>query len=287
MVDKNGSRFRLSAKPVIIFAHLLVIVVTTLILVWLLNFREGIAFRSRTKEKIFNLHPLLMTIGFVLVAGEAIMTSKTVPSERARKTFHLILHCVALVAGTTGIYAAFKFHNELSLPNTLHSWIGMSTICLFGLQFLLGVYSFMFPGANSGASSRTTKWHRFVSIFIFLMAIISAETGLVEKFNILGLPHDQEDSLMNITVLLILLSGVAVFLRTRLSKVQVISVIVIFLLATTSVEFKRFTPQDLLRRQEAVIMNFTGKMIQLFGVAVCLAVILPRPHQQSIITKQL
>lgn len=55
MVDKNGSRFRLSAKPVIIFAHLLVIVVTTLILVWLLNFREGIAFRSRTKEKIFNV----------------------------------------------------------------------------------------------------------------------------------------------------------------------------------------------------------------------------------------
>ncbi|KAL1807631.1 hypothetical protein ACET3Z_024621 [Daucus carota] len=258
MVNKNGSRCRLSAKPVIIFAHLLVIVVTTLILVWLLNFREGIAFRSRTKEKIFNLHPLLMTIGFVLVAGEAIMTSKTVPSERARKTFHLILHCVALVAGTTGIYAAFKFHNELSLPNTLHSWIGMSTICLFGLQ----------------AYTRSCS-------------PVQLQEAVPERRSGTGLPHDQEDSLMNITVLLILLSGVAVFLRTRLSKVQVISVIVIFLLATMSAEFIKVTPQDLLRRQEAVIMNFTGKMIQLFGIAVCLAVILPRPYQQSIITEQL
>lgn len=67
----------------------------------------------------------------------AIMTYKTVPAEReTQEIFHLILHCVALVAGSIGIYAVFKSHNELSIPemNTLHSWIGMSTFCLFGLK---------------------------------------------------------------------------------------------------------------------------------------------------------
>ncbi|KAK1390134.1 hypothetical protein POM88_018312 [Heracleum sosnowskyi] len=287
MAAENGSRFRLSAKPVIIFAHLLAFAVTTFILVWLLNFREGIAFESRIKEKIFNLHPLLMAIGFILVAGEAIMTYKTVPAEReTQEIFHLILHFVALVAGIFGIYAVFKFHNELSLPNmnTSHSWIGMSTFCLFGLQFLLGFFSFMFPGANLGTRSRM---HMFMGIIIFLMAVVSAETGLAERFTFLGLPHNQDAPVMNFTVLLIILSGVAVSLRTRSRMEQVFVGIVIFFLATISakIEVVVVTPLILRRREEAVIMNSTGILILLFGVAVCVAAILPRHNQQSTITK--
>lgn len=67
------------------------------------------------------------------------MAYKTVPAKReGQKLFHLILHFIALLAGVLGIYAVFKFHNELFIPNmyTLHSWLGMSTICLFGLQVI-------------------------------------------------------------------------------------------------------------------------------------------------------
>ncbi|WOH07581.1 hypothetical protein DCAR_0727013 [Daucus carota subsp. sativus] len=277
MAAKTGSRIRMSATPLIIFAHLLVIAVTILILVWLLSFREGIAFESRSKEKIFNLHPLLMAIGFVLVAGEALMTYKTVPEGRGRERFYLILHCVALVAGTIGIYAAFKFHNELSMPNmnTFHSWIGMSTFCLFGSQFLLGVYSFMFPSADARARSRTTKRHMFFSVVVFLMAIISAETGLVERFTFLGLPHRQKDLIMSFTGHLILLSGAAVIVRTRSRMVQALVCTVIFLSAILSAEFETVTHLTLRRRQEAAIINNTGILILLYGVAVCLALILP------------
>lgn len=120
-------------------------------------------------------------------------------------------------------------------------------------------------------------WHMFIGIVVFLMAITSAETGLVERFTILGLPHDQQTFIMNFTGLLILLSGVGVALRTRSRMVQVFIGIVISLLAMTSAEVK-FTPLYLHRRQEAVITNFTGMLILLSGVAVCLVVILRRPY---------
>ncbi|KAL8105791.1 putative ascorbate-specific transmembrane electron transporter 1 [Apium graveolens] len=213
MAAKSSSSFRLSATPVTIFAHLLAIAVTTLVLVWLLHFRTGLAFESRIKEKIFNLHPLLMAIGFVLVAGEAIMSFKTVAAEReTQKIVHLILHTIALTCGIIGIYAVFKFHNEISIPHmyTLHSWIGMSTFCLFGLQFLFAFFSFVFPGADSGTRSRMAPYHVFFGIVIFLMAIISAETGLTERFIFIGLRRGQEALIMNFTGLLILLFGIAV-----------------------------------------------------------------------------
>ena len=136
----------------------------------------------------------------------------------------------------------------------------------------------MFAGANSEARSRMTKWHIFVSIVIFLMAVISAETGLVERIIILSLPYDQEDLIMNFTGLLILLSGVAAILRTRSRRVQVLIGLVIFGLAIMSAEIETVTLLTPRRRQNAVIMNYTRILFPVCRVAVYLALFLPRPH---------
>lgn len=51
---------------------------------------------------------------------------------------HLLLHLIALVAGIIGIIAVFKSKKEAGLADmyTLHSWLGMSAISLFGLQVI-------------------------------------------------------------------------------------------------------------------------------------------------------
>jgi len=70
----------------------------------------------------------------------AMMIYKSVPKKRRSvKVVHLLLHLVALVAGVLGITAVFKSKKEAHLPDmyTLHSWLGISTICLFGLQVYL------------------------------------------------------------------------------------------------------------------------------------------------------
>nr|XP_016472189.1 PREDICTED: probable ascorbate-specific transmembrane electron transporter 1 isoform X2 [Nicotiana tabacum] len=133
--------YRVSPVPMTLFAHLLFIAITTLMLVWLLHFREGLDFTSTNKPKIFNIHPLLMVIGFLLLAGEAIMAYTTVPtSSKKHKLYHMILHFIALVAAVIGLYAVFKYHNESGIPHmyTFHSWIGLSTIILFALQVKSG-----------------------------------------------------------------------------------------------------------------------------------------------------
>ncbi|XP_071686417.1 probable ascorbate-specific transmembrane electron transporter 1 [Rutidosis leptorrhynchoides] len=219
---KSGSSFSVSAVPVTVFAHLLVISIAALTLVWLLKFRGGFAFNSEFhKAKIFNLHPLLMTLGFLLFSGEAIIVYKTIPAARKwQKLVHLILHFIALAAGIVGVYAVFKFHNESNIPNmyTLHSWIGLSTICLFAFQWLLGFFSFWYPRAEPMRRARMLPWHAFFGMLIFLMTIVTVETGLTQKFIFQRLLRSQEALIINFTGLLILLFGMSVGLIVILPR---------------------------------------------------------------------
>ncbi|KAH7516229.1 hypothetical protein FEM48_Zijuj10G0113100 [Ziziphus jujuba var. spinosa] len=220
MAPKSRS-YQISATPVTVLAHLLVIAITTLVLVWLLHFREGFAFKSINKEKIFNLHPFFMIIGFILVGGEAIMAYKSVPGRRkAQKLEHIIFHLIALLAGILGIYAVFKYKHEVGLSDmvTLHSWLGIITISLYGLQYLLGFFTYFFPGAEMSTRGNFLPWHVFVGILIFVLAICTAETGLLRRFLFLGLGKNQEGLIVNFTGLLLVLFAVSVTLTILLPR---------------------------------------------------------------------
>ncbi|KAL1338827.1 hypothetical protein HN51_033408 [Arachis hypogaea] len=204
-----------------ILVHLLFIAITTLVLVWLLHFREGVAFNSSNKAKIFNLHPLLMTIGFVLVSGEAIMIYKSAPGkQRSLKVVHLLLHLVALATGILGIVTVFKFKKEEGLPNmyTLHSWLGISAICSFGLQYILGFFAYFFPGAEMYTRASLLPWHRFIGMVIFLLSVGTALLGLTQYFQFLGLFRSQEALIVNFTGLLLFLFSVFVALSRILPR---------------------------------------------------------------------
>lgn len=73
----------------------------------------------------------------------AIMAYKAVPArKRTQKGVHLVLHLMSLAAGIVGIIVIFKVHREAGTANmqTLHSWLGISTISLHGLQVLHTFY---------------------------------------------------------------------------------------------------------------------------------------------------
>ncbi|KAF3432070.1 hypothetical protein FNV43_RR26809 [Rhamnella rubrinervis] len=222
MAPKNRS-YQVSATPFTIFAHLIVIAVTTLVLVWLLHIRYGLAFKSTNKQKIFNLHPLLMIIGFLLLGGEAIMAYKSVPGPRkSQKLVHLILHLLALLSGILGIYAVFRYKHESSQPDmvTLHSWLGIITISLFGLQYLLGFFTYFFPGAEMSTRGNLLPWHVFGGMAIFVLGIITAETGLLQTFIRSGLDFgtNQQGLIVNFTGLLLVLFAVSVGLAVLLPR---------------------------------------------------------------------
>ncbi|KAK1425480.1 hypothetical protein QVD17_20832 [Tagetes erecta] len=209
----NRSSYQMSPFPVTIISQLLVVSIAALVVYWLIKLREGVAFTSHVKIQIFNLHPLLTILGFIIFSGEAIITYKGIPATRPTlKVTHLILHLIALFAGILGIFAVFKFHNELKVAHayTLHSWIGLATISLFCLQWLLGFVTFLFPGAKSATRARFAPWHIFSGVVIFFMAIAAAETGLMEVFMFHKLERGQEALVVNFIGLLILTFGVCV-----------------------------------------------------------------------------
>ncbi|KAL2920652.1 Transmembrane ascorbate ferrireductase 1 [Bienertia sinuspersici] len=131
----------LRATPVTFVVHVLAVVCAVMVLVWCSSFRGGLAWEAPNKSLIFNIHPVLMLIGLIIIGGEGIISYKALPLKKeVKKVIHLVFHAVALILGIVGIWAAFKFHNESSIPNlySLHSWLGIGIIVLYGAQPAIG-----------------------------------------------------------------------------------------------------------------------------------------------------
>ncbi|EYU25091.1 hypothetical protein ABFS82_06G034200 [Erythranthe guttata] len=207
------------ALPISFVAHFLAIVGVILVLIWTINFRGGLAWESTNKNLIFNLHPVLMLIGLIIIGGEAIISYKSLPLKKPqKKLIHLILHAIALVLGIIGIYTAFKFHNESNIANlySLHSWLGIGVIVLYGIQWLYGFVVFFYPGGSPAIRSESVPWHVLFGIFVYVLAVGTAATGYLEKLTFLETngvaKYGTEAFLVNFTALVTILYGTFVIL---------------------------------------------------------------------------
>ncbi|EOY23178.1 hypothetical protein QUC31_008141 [Theobroma cacao] len=197
-----------------IVPHALAVAAAVMVLVWCIYFRGGLAWASSNKNLIFNLHPVLMLIGFIILGGEAIMSYKSLPlSKDVKKLIHLVLHGIALILGIIGIYTAFKYHNESSIVNlySLHSWLGMGIIVLYGIQWIYGFLVFFYPGGSAGLRSESLPWHVLLGLFVYILAIGNASIGFLEKLTFLensGLAkYGAEAYLVNFTAVVTILYG--------------------------------------------------------------------------------
>ncbi|EOY23177.1 Cytochrome b561/ferric reductase transmembrane protein family isoform 1 [Theobroma cacao] len=204
----------ITALYLTIVPHALAVAAAVMVLVWCIHFRGGLAWASSNKNLIFNLHPVLMLIGFIILGGEAIMSYKSLPlSKDVKKLIHLVLHGIALILGIIGIYTAFKYHNESSIVNlySLHSWLGMGIIVLYGIQWIYGFLVFFYPGGSAGLRSESLPWHVLLGLFVYILAIGNASIGFLEKLTFLensGLAkYGAEAYLVNFTAVVTILYG--------------------------------------------------------------------------------
>ncbi|KAL6011023.1 hypothetical protein ACLOJK_001467 [Asimina triloba] len=82
-----------------------------------------------------------------------------------------------------GVWAAVKFHNDKGIDNfySLHSWLGLACLALFGIQWGLGFATFWYPGGSRNSRATLLPWHVFLGIYIYALAIATAATGILEK----------------------------------------------------------------------------------------------------------
>ncbi|KAJ7974204.1 transmembrane ascorbate ferrireductase 1 [Quillaja saponaria] len=212
----------LPAIPFTFVAHVLGIAGIVLVLVWNLDFRGGLAWESSNKSLIFNIHPVLMLIGLIIIGGEAIISYKSLPLKKeVKKLIHLVLHAIALILGIIGIYTAFKYHNESGIANlySLHSWLGIGVISLYGIQWIYGFLIFFYPGGSSSLRSESLPWHVLFGLFVYVLAVGTAALGFLEKLTFLensGLDkYGSEAFLVNFTAVVTILFGAFVVLSVN------------------------------------------------------------------------
>lgn len=208
---------RVPAIPFTFVAHTLGIAALVLVLVWNIHFRGGFAWEATNKNLIFNLHPLLMLLGLIILGGEAIISYKSLPlKKQVKKLIHLVLHALALGLGIIGIYAAFKNHNESGIANlySLHSWIGIGVIVLYGIQWIYGFLIFFYPGGSPTLRSECMPWHVVFGLLVYVLAVANASLGFLEKLTFLEssgvAKFGSEAFLVNFTALVTILFGVFV-----------------------------------------------------------------------------
>jgi len=167
------------------------------VVVWVKDYLGGVSTKAvpdgkggTDTSKIFNWHPVLMTLAFGVFMAEALMAydAPILPScsREVRKKIHYSLHMCAVVLAALGVWAAFASHN-LKLPTPIpnlyspHSFLGMATVVLLALQFLVGLGAYLYPKASLSQRTALGPFHKFVGRAVWCMGLAAMATGIQEK----------------------------------------------------------------------------------------------------------
>ncbi|XP_047457176.1 plasma membrane ascorbate-dependent reductase CYBRD1 [Mugil cephalus] len=161
------------------------IVSIVFVLTWVLHFREGLAWDGGAAE--FNWHPVLIVSGFIFLQGTAIIIYR-LPwtwkcSKLVMKLIHAGLNLLAFVFAIVAMVAVFDFHNGANIPNmySLHSWLGLTVVVLYGLQLVLGIGMYLIPVTPASWRAAFMPVHVYSGLLLFTSVIAVALMGITEK----------------------------------------------------------------------------------------------------------
>ncbi|KAK6128813.1 hypothetical protein DH2020_037449 [Rehmannia glutinosa] len=170
--------------PIFPLVRIIGVAVAALVLIWTVHYRGGLALVSEKKSLIFNVHPVLMVIGLVLLNGEAMLAYKTVSGTKSfKKLVHLSLQFLAFILSVIGIWAVWKFHIDKGVDNfySLHSWLGLACFFLFAIQWASGFVTFWYPGGSRNSRASLLPWHVYFGLYIYALSVATCLTGFLEK----------------------------------------------------------------------------------------------------------
>lgn len=96
---------------------------------------------------------------------------------------HAALHFFALLFAAIGLYVVFENHAVKNIVHlySLHSWMGIATIALMALQYIVGFITYLVPGLSLDIRVTIMPLHRFFGLTIFCLAASTCLLGLTEK----------------------------------------------------------------------------------------------------------
>uniref|UniRef100_A0A8D3AK63 Lysosomal membrane ascorbate-dependent ferrireductase CYB561A3 n=1 Tax=Scophthalmus maximus TaxID=52904 RepID=A0A8D3AK63_SCOMX len=152
---------------------------------WSSHWRGGFAWDYSALE--FNWHPVLMVSGMVVLYGNAAVVYRAPFTWKQNKLTWKLVHgglmFLALLLSIVGLCAVFDSHKGLNLPNmySLHSWVGICTVAMFALQWILGLAGFLFPCSPLWFRSSLKPIHIWVGKAILILGLASCISGIDEN----------------------------------------------------------------------------------------------------------
>lgn len=105
--------------------------------------------------------------------------------KKPLKLTHAAIHGGAFFFTVIALVAVFDSHNLANPPianlYSLHSWIGLSAVIVFGMQYVVGFVSFLYPTLPEAVKQTVMPAHRLFGVFGFVLAIAASLLGLSEK----------------------------------------------------------------------------------------------------------
>lgn len=140
-------------------------------------------------ENIFNWHPVLMVTGTIFCMISATLSFRLLPLPKTiQKTFHGIFHTAAFICISIGLACVLTSNNNKSknpydtyFPNftSIHSFIGIAVICLYGLNLLVGFFNYAIPNVDDSVKASFLPIHVFLGTFILFGSFSAVESGIM------------------------------------------------------------------------------------------------------------
>ncbi|CAJ0590047.1 unnamed protein product [Cylicocyclus nassatus] len=154
-----------------------------------------------------NLHGMFMSSALVFIQGEALLSYRLYryDAKLLSKFIHFSFHILAIALFLTGFSAIVVQKNYLGLSHftSVHSWIGLSVMFIYIVQFTFGFVSFFIAGINDETRTKFMPVHQTVGALLFAVSIAQAIIGFVQYddlYNRLygndGCPTDREAPLV-------------------------------------------------------------------------------------------
>jgi len=136
MVSHNST----VTKVLFLVATSLAVTSLVLLLVWYLQFRGGFTYWYDVEhlKQLFSWHPLLITIGLVLINGEAMLLFRIMERRAWTKWLHAVLQALGFILTVLGCHVVVVRRDLNNPPKAhlynIHGWFGILAVFLFACQ---------------------------------------------------------------------------------------------------------------------------------------------------------
>jgi len=165
-----------------VLLEVLGLISVVLVCVWTKSYLGGFAWDG--SGKMFNWHPVLMSVAVLLYGNAAICYRVLRKTDKFRaKLVHGGINISVFVLVVIALVAVFGFHNHNKIPNvySLHSWVGITAVVLYGCQLLFGFLGFLYPKFSDNGRRIYLRVHVYFGAIILALFIIACISGFTEK----------------------------------------------------------------------------------------------------------